>query len=885
MFSRLRSFAGGMLHRDRLESEMEAEMREHIGRHVEDLVNAGVPREKALRRARLEFGSIETAKEDCRRSVGLRRWDEFRRDLRYGARVLRKSPAFTLTAITTLALCIGANTAIYSVVDAVLLRPLPYPQPDRLAQVSTFLRGPGFEGYNHSQDGRTWFLIRDHATSLDVAVVSDWPIGVNFAAGSRAENVRQQRIGAGFFRVLRIPLLAGREFTDAEDKPNGPPVAILSYELWKRAFDGDPSAVGRAALLRGEPYTIVGIAPRGFSSGTPADIWTPLQPSTKGEGGGDNYRIAARLRDGVGWPQARAQVEAIGAEVVKGFRLERGQSARLELVPAQRGLTEDLRRPLFVLWGAVVVLLLIGCSNVGGLLLARAAARKREIGTRMALGGGRGAVIRQLLTESLLLAIAGAVAGVGIGYAGARLLGRVAADTMKVWQDVRLDFRVLAVTAGVALLTTLLFGLLPAFETVRVDIRSALGEGGARGIAGGVRRWPRRAFVAGEVALGVVLLVSAGLLIRTFWLLSARNPGCDTANVVAGKISLLDVRYKGGDAANRFFTESLARMRQIPGVEAAAVALTAPYERWLNVGIRRRDGPDTTEYHFANLNYVTPEYFRVLRVPVLRGRAFMDADTASSAPVAVVTQEFVRKYFGGADAVGHQIDTGEPREIVGVAGDTQQAPGFGDYGPIGATPAVYIPAAQLGNGGLLTLHAWFSPTWLVRAAGPQQGITAGMQRAVEAVDPLLPFAGFRSMDDVRYRAIARQRLQATLLAALAGLALLLAAIGLYGLIANSVAERTRELGIRLALGATSWRAIIAVALPGIALAAGGVALGCVLARVAVTVIKDLLWGVPATDPLTFAVVAGLLLAVALASSLLPALRIVRLNPADTLRAE
>jgi predicted permease len=806
------------------------------------------------------------------------------RDLNYATRVLRKRPAFTITSVLTLALCIGANTAIFSVVDSVLLRPLPYPQPDALFDVITSLHGKGVDGEQDSQTGATWFAIRDNASDLDSAVLGGG-MGVNLATHGKAQYVHQQRVSAGFFRVLGIHPLLGREISPDEDRPGGPPVAVLSYPLWQHAFAGGSSIVGASITLRGEPYTVVGVMPSGFQTNVATDVWTPLRPNTAGEGSGQNYEVIGRLKPGVSWAEAEAQIAVVGESALKQT-YRAGIQAQLQLIPLKRGWTSDIRKPLLILWGTVAAVLLIGCVNIAGLLLARSSERTREIATRMAIGSGRAAVLRQLLAESVVLASIGGLAGIGLGYAGLRGLKWLAVSTFESWQDITLDPRVLAVAAGVSLLTSLLFGLIPALQASRIDIRSALSESGARGVAGGSHKL-RGILVAGEVALGVMLLVGAGLLIRTFAYLQGLNPGFDGRNVITAKISLQDARYTTSEAVARLFDQSLQRIKQLPGVDSAAVGLALPYERGLNMGFRRLDGPHVdSRGAITDLGYITPEYFETLRIPLHRGRVFRIADNASSQQVAIVNEAFVRRYLSEQDPLGSHIMTNNiAREIVGVVGDVQQKPGWGPTSPIAAIAAVYVPAAQAPAGLFRMAHTWFSPSWIVRTTAPQQGVIAGMQRAMESIDPQLPFAGFRSMTDVQFRSLAFQRLQATLLSMLGGLALVLAAVGIYGLIASSVAERTRELGIRLALGATSGQAMRTIVAPGIALTLIGVVIGCALARVLVGVMQHIIFGVTPGDPVTFAAVAVILIAVAAVASVVPALRVLRLDPSQTLRHE
>jgi predicted permease len=805
------------------------------------------------------------------------------RDLRYAVRVLLKSPVFAIAAILTLALCIGANTAIYTVVDRVLLRPLPYPHPDRLAMIIRHYQGPEAVPDDISQSGFVWVALREGAAAtIDLAAYSSLGGGVNLVADGRATSVPQHRVSAGYFRVLGIAPEVGREFSDAEDRVNGPAVAVLSHALWTRAFNADRGIIGRSITLRGEPHTVVGVMPAAFRSSDPVDVWTPLRPSPQGEGSGENYGLIGRLKDGVTWPQAVEQIASATATLAS----ERYHSPRYIVqfgaVPLQRGLTDETRRPLLILWGAVGVVLLIGCVNIAGLLTARGVARGPEIATRIALGGSRGVIVRQLLAESVVLAACGGAGGLAIGFAASRLLVSWLTDAFGVTGELGLDARVLAVTGGLALLTSVAFGLLPALQASRVDLRRALVEGGGTSVAGGARSWPRRVMVTIEVALGVVLLVGAGLLIRSLDYLMGQKPGFDGTHVMTATVSLQDARYRTSDTVARLFDDTLARMRAVPGVEKAAAALTLPYERALNNGFRF---VGDTNGRMLNMTYVTTDYFDALRIPIVRGRAFTPADSTDAAPVIVVNQAFVHRYSPDQDPIGRQINSnGVTRTIVGVAGDVQTKVAFGNFGPLGAAPAAYVSVAQVSNGFVTMVHTWFSPSWIVRLAGPQEGIVSQMQKAVASVDPQLPVAKFRTLDEVRGEAVATPRAQALLLGSLAGLALLLAAVGLYGLVANSIVERTRELGIRLALGATSTQAVLAAALPGLVLAGVGVSMGLVAARLGARTLEHLVWGVSVADPTTFAVAAGVVLIVAAIATLLPSLRIVRLNPIRALRS-
>ncbi len=804
--------------------------------------------------------------------------------IRHAARSLWKSPASTVTIVATLAFCMGANTAVFSVVDAMLFRPLPYPDPGRLARVVYMFRAHGAESMNSSVTGRDWEMIRDHATKLEPAVYSDVSSGANLAAGARVEYVEQQRVSAGFFRVLGVSPMLGREFTPEEDRAGGPRAMVVSYGLWKRFFGGDPAVLGKAVTLRGEPVTIVGVMPASFHSSITVDLWTPLQPSTRGEGSGDNYAVCARIRRGAAWAEANAEVESLGRALQEGRRLPQGVESRMQLITLQEGLAEGWTKPLALLWSAVGLVLLIGCVNIAGLLLARAQSRRREIATRLALGGARLVIVRQLVSESLMLSVTGAAAGVLAGWAALAGVKSLIAGMLPSATAISIDLRVLAVTGLFAIVTALLFGVYPAVEASGVDIRSAMAEG-SRGVAGTSRRLPRRILVAGEVALALVLLAGATLLVRTLVYLENRPAGFDGNNVIAATFSLQDARYTTVEKTHALFRDGLERIRRIPGVESAAVGLHMPYERALNLPFQLPDNPENL---ITSAVYVTPDYFSVLRIPLRDGRAFTDADNTASRPVTVVNEAFVRHYLKGGQPVGSHIKLmgGEAREIVGIVGDVRQRPGWGDsFAPIDAVPSVYIPDTQFGDSALLMVHTWFSPSWIVRAHGDDAMLHRLIQQAISGADPMLPIASFRTVGGIRAKSLQFQSLMATLLGVLAGLAVLLAVLGVYGLTANAVAERTREIGIRMALGADRVAAVNTAALPAVRLASIGALGGLVGAFAAARLLASLVWGIRATDPPTLAASAVLLVGVAAVASVLPALRLLRLNAADVLRQE
>jgi predicted permease len=875
----------------RFEKRLDAEMQFHLDAAIQAYIAEGLAPEEARRRALVDFGTLELAKDEVRDLRPLHWIEVIGRDLRYAVRQLRRNPTFTITILATLSFCIGANTAIYTIVDALFFKPLPYPDPSRLVLVSTvFSKGGAFD-VDTSQDGFQWELVRDHASLLDSAVYSA-AAGVNLVAAGRVEYVINQRVSANYFHVLGIEPLIGREFTRQEDVPNGPPLTILSYGLWQRIFHGDPTIIGHTIDLRGSPYTVVGIMPAGFRSlpagvgdiGTnaPPDVWTPLHPTHSGEGSGDNYGVVGRLKPGVTDAQANAQLNSIMHDYF-ARKHYRGVSAEEQAFALQNGLTYDFRSSVHLMWGAVLLVLVIGCVNIAGLMLARSATRSREIATRIALGASRARAISELFSEALLLAVLGGMLGLAVGYGALEGLIRLKPDEFNVFGPVHLDLRVIAIMLMISIATSILFGLFPAVEATAIDLRSALAEAG-RGTSGSRRLWKRQLLVFAEVTLGVVLVVAAGLLVRTFAILVNASPGFDPNHVITATASLQDARYATAAAGAHLFRESLERIRQIPGVESAAVTLTPPYERALNEGVQI---VGSSKSGMTNCTYVTPGLFETLRMHLLRGRLFTDADNANTARVAVVNESFVKRYLRGEpDPLGTSIRIeNKIWQIIGVVNDVQVKMGWGGLGPIDRFAGVFVPVDQFPDGIFAMANVWFSPVWIVRTRGDIPSLPESMRHALQAIDSSLPFSSFQSISAFRGASLKQQRYQATLFSAFAGLAILLCALSVYGLITQSVAQRTREFGIRLALGAKSGDIIRKAVLPGITLSLAGIICGLILSRLATRLLKSLIWGIATTDTTTFITAATLLITIAALASLIPGLRLVKLDPAQTLRDE
>ena len=813
-------------------------------------------------------------------------------NFRYASRQLRNSPILTATVLSTFALCIGANTAVFSIVDTLFFRPPPYPQPERLAVIATVQRFNGAVDVDTSQDGAQWQAVSEHANLLDAAVFGA-AAGVNMVAPNRVEYIGNERVSANFFHVVGVAPILGREFTRAEDVPNGPKLSVISFALWQRVFQSDPHALGHPIQIRGEPYTVIGVMPAGFLppsdtvEGEPLriDVWTPLHPTTTGEGSSNNYEVIARLKPGVTFPRASAQLQSVLQPIFQQ-RGHPGLEFAEQAMPFQRGSTYEISESVHLMWAAVAVVLLIGCVNIAGLLLARSASRTREVATRLAVGATRADVVGELLCESLLLAIMGGALGVLLGYFALQGLIWLNPGVFDLFGPVTLDARVLAIMLATSLAASCVFGLVPALHASKVDLRSSLSEAG-RTLTARNGLWTRRGLVFVEVTLGVVLVAAAGLLVRTFAGLAGADSGFDSKNVLIASASLQDARYKTASAGDRLFRDSLARIRQIPGVESAAVALTPPYGRPLNECAAEVNGRKVNQC-LVNFTYTTPEVFQTLRVKLLTGSYYTEADRPNTPPVAVANEAFVRRLLKTGDsAVGSTVKVeGITWRIVGVVGNLQQKNGWGnDWGPVDAFPQLYVPASQFPDNLFAAVHMWFSPVWMVRTRGSVPAIGDKMRSALAQVDAQLPFASFQSLPEVAGRALQRQRYQAVLFSAFAALALMVVAIGVYGLTAQWVAQRTREMGIRLALGATSLGVVRKAAMPGIVLSLSGIGTGLILALFVTRLLKSLIWGVKPTDPLTFAGVAFLLIAVAIVASFLPAVRLARIDPAQTLRNE
>jgi putative ABC transport system permease protein len=797
-------------------------------------------------------------------------------------RTFLRNPGFTITAVAALALGIGANTAIFSVVNAVLLKPLTFPDPDRI--VEFFLATPSGPDYGGSA---TRFNVLRQRTDLfqDFAAYEYNPPVLNLTGGAYPEQVHGVSVSAGYFRLLGAPIVAGRTFTADEDRPGGGRSVVLSYGFWHRHFGGDAHVTGKTISLSGVPHTVIGIVGSDFNTelDTPPDLWLPFQIDPSSTDQARYFSVLARLKPGVTLAMADARLGVAADEFRSKFPGFMGPGDRFEVQRYPEAIVSGVRSSLLILSGAVSLVLLIACANVANLLLIRAAGRKREFALRAALGASRGRMLRQLLAESLVLSAAGGALGLVLGVAGVRAILAVnPANLPRLGAHgaaITVDWHVLSFTILLSLATGLVFGLMPALQASRVDLNTALR--GSR---------TRSFLVASEVAFALVLLVGSALLIRTFVALRAVDPGFDARNVLTMRMSLAGSRFKTTSDVNQLVRDAVGRIEALPGVTGAGVTYNLPLEGGLGIpfNIAGRT-PANGRYDGRGWLNVSPRYFEIFKIPVLRGRAFTDRDDAGTEPVAIVNQAMVRQFWPNGDPLADRVVLGkgygpefeEPaRRIVGVIGDVHD-----DGLSRDPSPMVYVPAAQVTDGITALAGRAASLAWIVRAKNDPRALTSAIEEELAAASGGLPVANVRSMDDIVSQSTARQDFNALLMTIFGAAALLLAAVGIYGLMAYSVERRTREIGIRLALGAESSRVKNLVILQGMRLVLIGVGIGLAAAFALSRILAGFLFGVQARDPAVFLLVPAVLMGVGYFAVWLPARRASMVDPINALRHE
>jgi putative ABC transport system permease protein len=818
--------------------------------------------------------------------------EDFTNDTGYALRILRRSPGFTATAVLALALGIGANTAIFTVVNSVLLQPLAYPEPDRLVQLE--MSSPQGNANITSIPKYIAWKAQTQVFS-DVAAYDVGGPGMNLTGNGLPEQLKGIHVSASYFPVFGVLFAVGRPFSDQEDRPGGPKLAVLSNGLWHNRFGGDPNVVGKTLALGGEPYQVAGVADRSFSADPPVDIYLPLQADPNSADQAHYLQATARLKPGVTLQMTKAQMKIAAAEYERKFPKTLGPQGGFTAEPLRDSLVGDVRKALLVLLGAVSFVLLIACANVANLLLARATLRRREIAIRASIGAGRARIIRQLLTESVLLSLVGGALGLVLGYMGVRaLLSLNPGGIPRIGEHgaaVILDWRVLLFTLVISFITGILFGLIPALNASRTDLNSTLKESGLRSGAGFRHNKARSLLVITEMTLAFVLLVGAGLMIRTFGVLRSVDPGFDSRNILTMQMSLTGERFEKTAGVSQLVRDAQDRILSLPGVAAFASTCCLPLQGGFGLPFIIEGRPLTNgPFHGGgSWRTISPGYFNVFRIPLLRGRLFTDRDDASAPRVVVINEGLAKQYWSSGDALGQRISIGKgvgpefnepPREIIGVVGDVRNQ-GLGTK----PDPIMYIPVVQV-NDGITALNNKIIPvTFAIRTKLQPFSISEDIQRELRTASGGLPVAHVRSMEQVRGESTSRNDFNMTLLTIFAGVGLLLAAIGIYGLTSYSVEQRTQEIGIRMALGAAPDDVRKMVVLQSMWLALIGVGVGLAAALALTRLIAGLLYEVKPWDPAAILSVAALLITIALAATYEPARRASQVDPIVALRYE
>lgn len=884
-----------MFSRRRIYSDIEAEMRTHLDEKIDALTASGMSRAEATRTARREFGNATQLEERSREIWQWRSLEGFFADIRFAFRMLQKSKSFTAVAVLTLALGIGASTAVFSLVNAILLKPLPFPHAERVVfpwrQPKQGLN-LGFETYPW---GRVDFLFFSRESKAFEALGAFQSDSFNLTGSGEPARLDGLRASAGFFPSLGVSPSLGRTFTDNEDQPGNDHEVILGDALWRRRFGADPKILGRSLQLNGSAYTVIGVMPRGFvfpsanempnvfSFAPHAQIWVPLaldRRNTIIPNESDELAIVGRIKPGVSLAQAQSDMDIMGKELERG-RLNGQGWFRSKLTPITRQAAGDTRQPLLLILAAVGLVLLIACSNVANLLLTRSLRRRREFTVRAALGADPSRLIRQLLTESLVLAALGGLLGILLAKGAISVVEIVGPSSIPRLDEASLDIRVLLFAFGVTLLTAVIFGMAPCIGVARENLVESLKDGSRRASSNPAVQRIRNSLLVSQVALALVLVIATGLLVRTFHRLLSVDPGFRPAHALTFQITLPESKYPSQAQIVPVYQEVLRNLQALPGVESAGLTETIPLTGATeSTAIRLSGYPLATgaAIPMANYTMVSPGYFSAVGTTIVRGRSFLSSDSASSMPVAVISAALAKKFWPNEDPIGKQIaprSLAFPNEtIVGIASDVKRL-SIRESSP----PEMYVPYTQKIWPSLLSMNI------VIRTAQNPDAIVASAREAIHSVDPDLPIADVKALSDIAEDSVAQPRFAMLLLAAFGGLALLLAAVGMYGVISYNVAQRTQEIGIRMALGAQRRNVLRMVLTHGGRLVGVGISIGLVVATGVMQLMKSFLYGVQATDPLTFMLVVILLLLVAFLASYIPARRAMRVDPMVALRYE
>ncbi len=873
---RLRS----LFRRGRVEQELDEELRYHLERQIEENLEQGMSSEEARYAALRAMGGIEQQKEKCRDMRRVNFIEDLMQDLRYGVRVLVKSPVFTTVAVLSLALGIGANTAIFSVVNNLMLRPLPYPDSQQIMAVWHTPPQESFPGLNRfSVSPANYLDWKSQSNAFERMAVYNYS-GFSLSSGDDPVPVIGAAVSSDFFSVLRSNASQGRTFFPEEEQPGAHQVVVISHRLWQRAFGASSNLIGQTLTLDSQSFTIIGIMPAGFEFPQQAELWVPLAWDDKERQTRSihDYLVIARLNPNVSLTQAQAEMSTISSRLEQQYPEEnRGWGA--VVIPLQEDLIGDIRPALLVLFSAVGFVLLIACANVANLMLARGANRQKEIAIRIALGAGRARIVRQLLSESVLLAVVGGIFGLLLAGWGSRLLVQLSAGTLPNTGEIGIDRWALGFTLLVSFVAGIVAGIAPAFQFSTADTSAALKQGTGRTGGSSVKQRTRKALVISEMALSLILLIGAGLMIRSFWKLQQVDPGFNTSKTLTMSVSLSPTKYSDAHQQAAFFDRVLENVSALPGVVSAGASTTIPL-----VGsgstqpftVEGRPESVVAKQPMALTRYISPDYFRTLEIPLRQGRFFTDQDRENGVPVIIISETMARQFWPGQDPIGKRLTPSfhlqqGPREIVGVVGDVKSQ-GLDDD----ASAMMYMTYKQSPRPSMMLVAQ--------TASDPQSSIQA-FSKVIYAIDKEQAIRYVRTMEQVVAESVSGRRFNMTLLIAFAVLALILAAVGVYGVMNYSVTLRKRELGIRMALGAQAVDVLRLVLGQGLTLTLTGIGAGLVGAYGLTRLMASLLYGVPATDFLTFASVSGVLMAVGLLASYIPAYRATKVDPMIALRQE
>jgi putative ABC transport system permease protein len=874
---------GELFGKERRGRELAAEMESHLQMHIEDNLRAGMSAAAARREALMKLGGLEQTKEIYREQRGLPVLETLLQDLRYGARMLRRSPGFTAVVVLTVALGIGANAAIFSVVHAVLLKPLPYPESDRLVMVWEKILLPNYQNDENNPSPGNFSDWKNQNTVFE-NLGAYRNRSFNLTGAGEPVRVEGEQVSAGLFSVLQMNAALGRIFTNEDDRPGGRHVVVMSNGLWKSRFGSNAQILGKTILLDGEGYSVVGVMPPDFHFPDPDDqLWVPiaLTPQDLANHGSHNLLVTARLKRNVTQPQAQEELNRIAQRLTELYP-DTNTGVQVNVVALREEIAGPVRPVLVALFGAVGFVLLIVCANVASLLLGRASARHREIGIRIALGAGRTRILRQLLTESALLALLGCAFGLFFARWGILALKLLSPPHIPRMDEIQMNTPVLVFSVTISLLAAFIFGVLPALQATHDNVNDSLKEG-ARESAGGARLHTRNLLVILETALGVVVVIGAGLLLRSFLILECVPLGFRPQSVLTFRVIPRGERYSQLAARTTFYQQAIERIEALPGVKSAAAVSFIPLtfvRGSKGFSIEGHGQPAAGQIPMAGYDAVTPGYFESLQIPLRSGRDFSWRDTPQAQRVVVINEAMSRTYWPGEDPLGKRIKLGAADDplpwwtIAAVVGDIREFDVL-----TSPRPTLYLPVSQADD------SIYVLRDWLVRANGDPITIASSIRAAMREVDPDLPVSRLRSLEQVRNISVAPQRFNLSLFGLFAALALVLAAVGIYGVMAYSVAQRTREIGIRMALGAQRREVMKLVLGQGVRHAALGVILGLAGAFALSRLMASVLYGVRPTDPITFAGVTLIVAGVALLACYIPARRAMRVDPIVALRYE